>query len=417
MITSLGDTRKGVRLSAAISLGKLGDLRAVEPLIATLREKDRWVRLRTAQALGQLKDPRAIRPLMDVAWAKYGGTNQGVVEALRSIGAPVVQLLGRDLESDQEKIRRNAAHLFDYLRDPSSFDILVKALNHQDKMVRAFSASALGRLKNPRSFDPLVAALKDDYYRVRTNAVEALRVLKDPRAAQALIPLLKDSDAGVRRASAYALGYIPGAKAGGPLVGCLNDENKYVRQYAAETLGKLKAKGAVEPLLATLNDKHECVVRASIEALGSIGDQKVASRLSVYLASSQFNDITAKALKKLHWKPQTEADTVHLLVAEKKAPELKQSWKRTQKVLLADIESPQYHNVENALIAFIGIGNTDILPILIEVLDTKGTKTMAEAYLNCRHPELENAARAWARKHGYRVEKVGGRASVGWGAW
>ncbi len=417
LIRSLRDKNSGVRTSAAIALGKLGDLQALEPLITALHDKDRWVRFRSAQALGTLKDPRAIRPLISVAWAKYGGTNQGVIEALRAIGEPVVQLLSHDLESGSEKIRRNAAKLFDYLRVRSSFDILVKALKHEDKVVRAHAASAIGWLKNPLSFEPLMTSLKDDYHRVRMNAIESLRVLGDPRATPALISSLKDSNYEVRREAAYALGYIPDAKAAEPLIRCLNDENKFVRQYAATTLGKLKESRAVKPLIAALHDNHQGVVRAAVQALGEIGNEQAISPLIKHLASSQLNHVVAIALKKLHWTPQTEADTVHMLVAEKKGAKLKAEWKITKKVLLADIESPKYHTIENALMAFIGVGDADIIPVLIDVLNRKGNKTTAEAFLNCRHSELETAARKWAKKHGYKVKPVGGRAPVRWGSW
>ncbi len=79
-------------------------------------------------------------------------------------------------------------------------------------------------------------------------------------------------------------------------------------------------------------------------------------------------------------------------VGREKGAQLKSNWKITQKVLLADIESPHFHTVDNALKAFIGFGKADIIPVLLEVLEARGNKTMAEAYLNCRHRDLENAA-------------------------
>jgi HEAT repeat protein len=48
----------------AATLGQLGDKRAVEPLIAALRDADKAVRYQAALALAKLKDRRAIRPLL-----------------------------------------------------------------------------------------------------------------------------------------------------------------------------------------------------------------------------------------------------------------------------------------------------------------------------------------------------------------
>jgi hypothetical protein len=60
--------------------------------------------------------------------------------------------------------------------------------------------------------------------------------------------------------------------------------------------------------------------------------------------------------------------------------------------------------VENALLAFDFIGKAEIVPLLVEKLNAAGTETMAEAYLNCGNPELEEAARKWAEKRGYKIK-------------
>ena len=91
---------------------------------------------------------------MSVVWAKYGGTNQGVIEALRQIGEPVLKVLSQDLKSSNEKIRRNAAKIFFYLKDPSSYDILVKLLGDEDRVIREYAVRAIGKLNNPTSFAP-----------------------------------------------------------------------------------------------------------------------------------------------------------------------------------------------------------------------------------------------------------------------
>ena len=197
--------------------------------------------------------------------------------------------------------------------------------------------------------------------------------------------LLEDASGGIRRKAAFALEYILAGEAGGPLIQCLSDESSGVRSEAARTLGKRKERRVVGPLIAALDDADTSVIKGAIQALGYIGDQRATWPISAHLASSQLNYSAARALRKLHWVPKSDADIVYLSVAEENAEQLKHDWKRTQKVLLPDLESPQYHTVENALVAFIGIGDANILPILIDVLNAKGNKTMAEAYLNCGH--------------------------------
>lgn len=64
LIAALRDPYSNVRQSAATALGVLGDTRAVEPLINALQNQDQSVRQVVVKALGQLGDPRATWPLV-----------------------------------------------------------------------------------------------------------------------------------------------------------------------------------------------------------------------------------------------------------------------------------------------------------------------------------------------------------------
>lgn len=75
-----------VRGRAALMLGKLGDLRAVEPLIEALDAPGFQTPLYAAQALGQLGDPRAIEPLMAIAQSGRGQTREAALAALKQLG-------------------------------------------------------------------------------------------------------------------------------------------------------------------------------------------------------------------------------------------------------------------------------------------------------------------------------------------
>lgn len=61
-----GDEHIGIGIYAAITLGNIGDVRAVGPLIRTLRHNKSWeVRRRAAWALGKIRDRSAIPMLLD----------------------------------------------------------------------------------------------------------------------------------------------------------------------------------------------------------------------------------------------------------------------------------------------------------------------------------------------------------------
>ena len=60
------DSNYKVRVQAALVLGKLGDGRAVQPLIKALADQNKTVRGIAASALGQLGDSSAVDPLRDL---------------------------------------------------------------------------------------------------------------------------------------------------------------------------------------------------------------------------------------------------------------------------------------------------------------------------------------------------------------
>jgi hypothetical protein len=73
--------------------------------------------------------------------------------------------------------------------------------------------------------------------------------------------------------------------------------------------------------------------------------------------------------------------------------------------------------------ALIGIGNQDIIPSLIELLNKRGAwegVSIANWYLKSGNSDLEAAARAWAQKTPgvYMLPDLSRRAeSERWGAW
>lgn len=202
-----------------------------------------------------------------------------------------------------------------------------------------------------------------------------------------------------------------------PLIEALKDNNSSVRENAARTLGKIKDPMAVEPLSKALWDWNLEVRMTAAKALGSIGDKKAVEPLVDNLTDWHFNQVVIEALLRIGWKPGSDMERIHALVAMRDSHDIKKEWEVTKKILLMDVDSDKYRTIENALYAFIGIGENEIIPILIESLNTKGTKTMAEAYLNCGHKELDKAAKEWAARHGYYISKGSGASPVTWGRW
>jgi HEAT repeat protein len=75
-----------VREAAAWALRRIGDKRAVEPLIQALRDEDHDVRRAAAEALGTIGDPRAVEPLIRALRDENWEVRKAAVEALDKLG-------------------------------------------------------------------------------------------------------------------------------------------------------------------------------------------------------------------------------------------------------------------------------------------------------------------------------------------
>ena len=156
LIDALKDAQP-VRLSAVRALGNIGDERAVEPLIATLKEDtDPRVRTAAAQALGELRDERAVDALITALAAE----NEAAGPALVRIGAPAI------------------APLVGCLREAET---------------RGVATQSLVQIGNP-AVEPLIGALKTYEDEARSAAARALAEINDPRGNRALTAALRDGD-------------------------------------------------------------------------------------------------------------------------------------------------------------------------------------------------------------------------------
>jgi HEAT repeat protein len=75
-----------VRGRAALMLGKIGDPRAVQPLIQALDAPGLQTPLYAAQALGKLGDPRAVQPLLNLISSGNEKVREAALESLKRLG-------------------------------------------------------------------------------------------------------------------------------------------------------------------------------------------------------------------------------------------------------------------------------------------------------------------------------------------
>jgi HEAT repeat protein len=163
---------------AAQALGRMGEVRAAEPLANKLREQaaGEWRSRRdSAKALGVLGDRRAVEMLI---WA---------------------------LQNDSsDQVRAEAAIALGLLGDDAAVAPLAELVSHKNKDVRAAVAQGLGESRNPAPVEHLLWLMKDKEWEVRVATAEALGKMNDERAIQPL----KEALAGaipVQRAAIKAL--------------------------------------------------------------------------------------------------------------------------------------------------------------------------------------------------------------------
>lgn len=120
------DSDEYIRKRAPLALGRIGDSRAVEPLIAALKDENNEVRFSAAIALGDIKDPRAIEPLIAILK-----------------GEPLIATLKDDDDGD---VRRSAAWALGKIGDLRAVEPLIAALKDEDVYVRKSAKEALGKI-------------------------------------------------------------------------------------------------------------------------------------------------------------------------------------------------------------------------------------------------------------------------------
>jgi HEAT repeat protein len=281
------------------NITKLTTKRKVDGLIKALDHPDDRIRKDAAYALEFIGDIRAIDPLI----ARLGDTSHVV----RLAAALTLALHGDRLTDEPELLmaRLRSSHEGDM-----ALEVLTAALQDEADDVRQAASEALGRLGDARAVEPLVARLGDKHEKhgVRKAAGEALGRLGDAHAVEPLIAHLQDEWYDAERTAAItALGQIGDARAVAPLMARLREkrEGLYIHQAAITALGQIGDARAVEPLIAILTDNN--LRRHAVEALGQIGDARAVKPLwdiQYYQLEEDEKRCIAEVLKKLEATPE-----------------------------------------------------------------------------------------------------------------
>jgi HEAT repeat protein len=275
------------------------DIGQLDLLMSALSEQPPLLAACAAEALGKLGDRRAVAPLLRVLQ-----TASPTLPSLRQRLLPtnfwfryrhhwpkpswlfVLRLL--DIHPTPD-LRVSVIEALGRLHDPQAVEPLLFALQHPQARVRAKAAQALGNLDASQAVEPLINALQDQVFLVREAAASAVGHLGERAAIEPLLTALHTTPGLARRAMIHALGHLGASQAVEPLLQLLNalpwaGTDQWVGQAILETLGHLRDRRAVEPLLPLLQEtdpRH----RSAIKAVGQLGDSRAVDPLLLLLES------------------------------------------------------------------------------------------------------------------------------------
>ncbi|MBW1858670.1 MAG: HEAT repeat domain-containing protein [Deltaproteobacteria bacterium] len=163
---------------AAEGLAKLKTARAIEPLVDTAKhQKDRRVWRCAAEALAEIGDDKAVELLIsslrdeNLSIARRSAYTLGIIKDTAAVG-PLLHAL------TESHIPCPAAEALGAIKCTSSIEPLIDALNHEDRSVRSCAVIALGMIGDPRACKPLIKASMHDSDRItQGRATKALEMI------------------------------------------------------------------------------------------------------------------------------------------------------------------------------------------------------------------------------------------------
>jgi HEAT repeat protein len=164
----------------------------IQLLITRLKNADAGVRVNAAEELGRSGVAEAVPALSDAMNDDYWGVRLSAAMALGDIGnasEPAVPTLAKALRDETPSVRSGAAWALGRIGEPAKAAIpaLIEALQEDEASIRFNAAYALGRIGEAAkdAVPALIQALRDEDGQVRHFATEALKQIGTSEATEA----------------------------------------------------------------------------------------------------------------------------------------------------------------------------------------------------------------------------------------
>lgn len=202
------------RVRAARALGRSGDWRAIEPLLAAAREGNASLQQAALLALGHLGNQQAVPELCRIVTESAGQVRYHAIAALAELGdesaLPALEALLDDMDPTT---RQGALKAIAWIASDDLPAIAARMLKDPVEVVRVEAVLALESLRHPGRVDALVSAAADPSPFVRSEAARILGEAGDAKATPTLIALLDDRDPLVQLSAADALARLGAVEA------------------------------------------------------------------------------------------------------------------------------------------------------------------------------------------------------------
>ena len=379
-------------------LGEIGDPNAVDILIQCLNADDYSDKKAAATALGRLGDRRAIPHL----YRFLQDNNRNIAKA----AAEALTRLNYVPESDKENIsyllaQQNWSQLA--RMGKPAVTPLIECM--EDYQIASEACETLVKIGEPAVI-PLIAYLKKNQ-KVQPQSAprrnRRSRLQSNLRSFRSVPPIESRINTFQVNYAIEALGEIGDSRAVEPLLEYMENSGKSCSPSVAEALGNLGDKRAVEPLIARL-DQTELGAASALALTKILGEKSIVHVVPLLPKWGAYNELIV-AILNLSWKPQTEAEQVYAWAAKNNKGELLANWEQTRRILLSDLK--ENYKTQRTISVFLELKKDDpvVVNSLLELLykGDSSSESAAQAYLNCGHARLIDAAANWLVNKGQKV--------------
>lgn len=312
------------RATAATALGMIGDVSAIDPLIAASKDSEEEVVLRVAEALSQFQLPIVVETLIQILrkWNGWHFAYSGQPEAVQAIAQTLAQIgdqraieplikvlawgyeypcgLGMQEEADRTgggspnlttgdvlAADQAIAATLTQLTGMTISDLLLGMVRDEAHPLRETAAIALGRVGD-LTLVPVMDALQDEDAFVRRSAACALGMMYDERAVLPLTDALQEAEDEVVLQASESLRWLAVhhrhvLEAVPILCQLLTHSNWQIRAAAARALSQSPDEQSLIPLVTSLSDPHPTVRKSVVFALRYLGDERAIAPVQAQL--------------------------------------------------------------------------------------------------------------------------------------